>query len=334
MRSLKKEFMKLSKYLMMLCAVLLCKNSSLFCMLPPNTCPAPITSGYIHVNCCDIFVELSGVDINGTIVFIHGLLQSHISWVCQRNFFCAQGYRVLTLDLRGQGVSGSVLPYNQDQWASDLAAILAVLNITNPIILAGHSLGGSVSYHYAAIFPDKVSHLVTFDSAGFSDDNPNANQAFLGLCTVARETNSLAPFSAIFPAIGFDDCTIMDPVVAAKAFQLGNHAIVGTDPQIQCDVYFQGIVPYDDRSILQFITADTLIIYGCNDQVTPIPAMITTASMIAGATIIGVVGKNHDPHYSAADFCNNLMLQFIQGVPLVSDTSCAGPSAPCSSCLI
>ena len=324
----------INKYVMILCILLAHKNSSLFCMLPPNTCPAPITSGYVRVNCCEIFFELSGVDVNGTIVFMHGFLQSHKAWVCQRNFFCAQGYRVLAIDLRGQGISGGVPPYTHDQWASDLDSLLAVLGIPTPVIVAGHSLGGTVAYHYAILFPEKVSKLVIFDAAAWYPSNPNSEQAFFTACTIARETNSLAPFSAILPLIGFDDCTINDPVVAAKAVQLGNIAIEGTNPQIQCDVYFQGIVGHDDRAGLQFITADTFIMYGCNDQIFSPANMQFTAANIASSTIIGIVGKNHDPHYSAADFCNNLMLQFIQGVPLVSDTSCAGPSAPCSSCLI
>jgi len=105
-----------------------------------------------------IAVQEAG-DPNGPpIVFIHGLLGSHLSWEKQVGSPALQHYRLITYDMRGHGVSGQ--PENADaysdgrHWADDLAAVIAGAGVEQPVVV-GWSLGAAVITNYLAAYGDE-----------------------------------------------------------------------------------------------------------------------------------------------------------------------------------
>ncbi len=79
----------------------------------------------------------------------------------------AAGLRILALDQRGHGRSGLAPfpPETRTSWddlALDLLAILAELDL-HDVVLAGHSMGGTVSLLAAAQAPGRVKALALFD---------------------------------------------------------------------------------------------------------------------------------------------------------------------------
>lgn len=105
-----------------------------------------------------IAVQEAG-DPNGQpIIFIHGLLGSHLSWDKQVNSPELQRYRLITFDMRGHGLSGQ--PERADayrdgrRWADDLAAVIAGSGARQPV-LVGWSLGAAVTTNYLAAYGDE-----------------------------------------------------------------------------------------------------------------------------------------------------------------------------------
>ncbi|WP_371264398.1 alpha/beta fold hydrolase [Pseudomonas sp. NFACC43] len=105
-----------------------------------------------------IAVQEAG-DPNGQpIIFIHGLLGSHLSWEKQVESPELQRYRLITYDLRGHGRSGQ--PGEGDaysdgrRWADDLAAVIAGSGARRPV-LVGWSLGAAVATNYLAAYGDE-----------------------------------------------------------------------------------------------------------------------------------------------------------------------------------
>jgi pimeloyl-ACP methyl ester carboxylesterase len=88
----------------------------------------------------------------------------------------ARELRILALDLRGHG--RSTLPaviegrVGWREMEDDLLALLAV-EARRPVVLAGHSMGGTTSLLAAAAAPERVKRLVLFDPVIF----PLASQA-------------------------------------------------------------------------------------------------------------------------------------------------------------
>jgi pimeloyl-ACP methyl ester carboxylesterase len=106
----------------------------------------------------DIAVQEAGDPAGPPIVFIHGLLGSHLNWEGQLNSPELSRYRLITFDLRGHGLSGKpqdVQAYRDGRrWAGDLHAVLEATKAENPV-LVGWSLGGAVITNYVAAYGDE-----------------------------------------------------------------------------------------------------------------------------------------------------------------------------------
>jgi pimeloyl-ACP methyl ester carboxylesterase len=88
-----------------------------------------------------------------TVVLLHGLCLTQTSWALQVRHLVRRwgnSIRIITYDHRGHGRSaGAELDtYRIDRLAADLAEVLAVLKVTGPLTLAGHSMGGMTALAY------------------------------------------------------------------------------------------------------------------------------------------------------------------------------------------
>nr|WP_249721704.1 alpha/beta hydrolase [Pseudomonas syringae] len=151
-------------------------------------------------------VQESG-DPNGpALIFIHGLLGSHLNWEKQIGSPQLQRYRMITYDLRGHGLSDkpeNIEAYrNGGHYADDLAAVVEATASKRPV-LVGWSMGGVVMSNYLAAYGDaKIGGVVYVDGvielnaalitahpqvyAGLSSEDLkthlDAVRTFLGLC--------------------------------------------------------------------------------------------------------------------------------------------------------
>ncbi|KAA3509267.1 alpha/beta hydrolase [Agrobacterium rosae] len=104
-----------------------------------------------------IAVQETGNPDGQPIVFVHGLLGSHINWDKQTGSPELQKYRMITYDMRGHGLSGKpddAKAYKDGRrWADDLATVLKASSAQKPV-LVGWSLGGVVLSNYLAAYGD------------------------------------------------------------------------------------------------------------------------------------------------------------------------------------
>jgi pimeloyl-ACP methyl ester carboxylesterase len=98
------------------------------------------------------------------LVLIHGLTGSLAAWQWQFVPALSDRFNVLTYDLRGHGHSD--MPpsgYTSADMARDLAALLDERGIDRAH-LVGHSFGGLVALHLAALAPERVNGLTISDT--------------------------------------------------------------------------------------------------------------------------------------------------------------------------
>ncbi len=116
-------------------------------------------------------VRLSALDVSPdqpqhTFVFLHGFGGQAMQWNYQLQKFSLAN-RVIALDLRGHGLSDKPASgYDMPTLQNDLLTALAVLRVTTPVVLVGHSFGGALAADFALTHPERVERLVLIATAG------------------------------------------------------------------------------------------------------------------------------------------------------------------------
>lgn len=97
------------------------------------------------------------------LVLVHGLAANQAFWHVRIIPLLKRQFRVTAFDLRGHGHSEMPLAgYTSLEMARDLHDLLDRLNIRNAH-LVGHSFGGAVALHCAALFPERVRTVTVAD---------------------------------------------------------------------------------------------------------------------------------------------------------------------------
>ena len=99
----------------------------------------------------NLHVREYGKSTGVPIVLIHGWSQSHLCWSKQYASTLKDNARIVTLDLRGHGMSDAPAEISQytdgNKWADDIAAVIDQLELDRPI-LVGWSYGGYIILDY------------------------------------------------------------------------------------------------------------------------------------------------------------------------------------------
>lgn len=103
----------------------------------------------------------SDVAEGGDVILVHGITESAATWLPVTARLAAD-HRVITMDLRGHGESGTSDRYDLEAMASDVAAVMAAAGSSRPH-LVGHSLGGAVVSAAGAGLP--VASVVNVDQS-------------------------------------------------------------------------------------------------------------------------------------------------------------------------
>lgn len=97
-----------------------------------------------------------------TIVFIHGLANSHAMWDRIIKKIDTKNTRVISVDLLGFGDSPKPTwqLYNATAHVRSLRRTLVNLRVNSPVIIVGHSLGTLVAIQYTTKYPRRVQQLL------------------------------------------------------------------------------------------------------------------------------------------------------------------------------
>jgi pimeloyl-ACP methyl ester carboxylesterase len=129
---------------------------------------------FLDIDGLRIYVEEQNPEsMQATIVFIHGFGGSTFSWRENAPFFAAQGYRVVSLDMKGFGLSYKdfASDYSHISQAELLAEVLATLEVDQAYFV-GHSMGTSVMLHFTHLYPESVLGLISVGGAVDLDGVP------------------------------------------------------------------------------------------------------------------------------------------------------------------
>lgn len=261
-----------------------------------NTLYSNENSQWMDVDGMRIHYRDEGNPNGQPIVLIHGILSSLHTWD-EWNAGLADDYRIISLDVPGFGLTGG--PENPDDFSESLlhhsfSGFIEQLQL-NDFILAGNSLGGYISAHYAANNPDKINKLILIDPAGAPQDLP-----FILSLASTPGINSLA--ANIFPpfivAMGVKD-VYGDPSRITKA-NMDRYIHLSLRPGAK-QAYANTIAMLDEKNSQQnplnfsTITAPTLLMWGEKDIWVPVTLSTQWLNNISGSTLISYPDAGHVP---------------------------------------
>lgn len=101
------------------------------------------------------------------IVCIHGLTSASYVWTGLVKAFVLMGFRVLTYDLYGRGLSASPIgEQNPVFFRKQLEDLLKDQSVDADSIFVGYSMGGEIAVDFALNNPNKVQRLILLATAG------------------------------------------------------------------------------------------------------------------------------------------------------------------------
>jgi pimeloyl-ACP methyl ester carboxylesterase len=232
-----------------------------------------------------------------TVVLLHGLLLSQESWapqVSELRWRYGSRVRVITYDHRGHGRStgAPMSTYEIAQLAADLADVLTAMQITGPLTLAGHSMGGMTALAYlsrpASKRPVEPEGLVLVGTAA-----GGLAARGIGRLLATPATGALFDLVNRMPQRATDKAVqaLIRPLGdALSRFSVGGKAVAAvaaTAVRTTSLTTVAGFLPslkcYDVYHALESIAAKTFVISGGTDMLTPTSHSRDMATAIPGA---------------------------------------------------
>jgi pimeloyl-ACP methyl ester carboxylesterase len=238
------------------------------------------------------------------LLLVHGLFGLVEHWRFQVPVF-AREWDVVSVDLRGSGRSTKpeVDVYPIEQHADDLACLLAGLEINEPAVVAGHSMGSCVAIELALSRPELLAGLILVDGFACGEH-----------CLVAFEqmregVSRKTTLVELFKRVSFGQSFRWNPEgerladwCASEAAKLPLFAIYASA---------RGFTQYDSRPRLASLSVPTLVVVGEEDWSCPLdPSSRYLADTIPGSRL-EVVHAGHFPMLEAPTAFNKLLAEFL-----------------------
>ena len=238
------------------------------------------------------------------LVFLHGFPHNRSLWAPQLGAL-VDHCRCIAVDLRGFGESSVMEPYSMDQYADDVASLLAHLDVRRAVVI-GLSMGGYVAFALWRRHPSLFRALVLSNTKA-SADTEEARERRRELIRLA-ETDGAAAVAE-----------------GQLAGMLGkttreNHAdIVETVRQMLASAPVDGTVGAlrammdrpDSTPTLETINVPTMIIASDEDVLTPVKDARVMHEAIAGSRLEVIKSAGHLSNVERPAAYNHLLSELV-----------------------
>jgi pimeloyl-ACP methyl ester carboxylesterase len=234
------------------------------------------------------------------LLLIHGWSQHSLSWSKQTAGPLAQRFRLVAPDLRGHGASDKpedpAAYDNPAPWAGDVAAIMATLGLSRPL-LVGWSMGGWVAMDYLRVHgDDAIAGLVligsTARSGGVSAGAPQAKRR--------PEVRAEGMYSddhriALEATIAFVKACFAAPLSKRDlAFMVGFNML--TPPHVRAPARLRR---RDDRDVLAALGKPAMVVQGGAEKIVLPPMFEEVVAALPAPRVALYEGCGHAPFWEA-----------------------------------
>jgi pimeloyl-ACP methyl ester carboxylesterase len=250
------------------------------------------------------------------VILVHGLAASLHDWDLLLPRLMTAGYTGYALDLLGHGESPKpeVRAYPVDWLFDHFVQWLDSLNLSEPAVLIGHSLGAYLALEYARRFPSRTRGLVLVNPFYSRDQLP----------FILRQTNNL-PFLRGLSSRKTPGWLLRVMIdISSISMGLRAHGLHSLTPEVrlQTALDYARTAPgvYDLLNTLPdlmpslaSIQTPTLVVWGERDQTLAPSSFFRLLNTLPNATGEHVPA-GHVPHQSNSDWFIGLVLDFLQNL--------------------
>lgn len=257
------------------------------------------------------------------VVLCHGFLDLAWSWDAVARRLARSGYQAIAFDWRGHGETewiGRGGYYHFPDYVRDLDELLPQWS-PEPVVLVGHSMGGTACAMYAGTRPQRIRRLVLVEGLGppahSADYTPDKYEAWLR--TLARPSGRThRPLASVAQAL--ERMRIQNPhlpdelgtFLAEKATRPANEGgrVWRFDPMHRTT----SPMPFQPELFATFtrrIEAPTLIVMAEHGH--RLPDETSRAETIANRHVEEVPGVGHMIHWFAPEALADAMIRFVNG---------------------
>lgn len=253
-----------------------------------------------------LFVQIQGE--GAPLLLVHGFPLDHTMWQAQIDEF-SRDYQVIAPDLRGFGQSDPPsVPLSMEQHADDMAQLLSVLKIHEPVTFCGLSMGGYVAWQFCVRHMPRVHRLIVADTRALPDSPEVAAGRIKTARTVLDEGVGLIA-NAMLPRLFPADLVKSRPTFVESTFQV----MMSTRPETVAGALL-GMAERPDMSTrLHEITVPTLVVCGELDAISPAKEMRGIAGDLPQGKYVEIAGAGHmSPMEKPTEF-NLAVREFLRG---------------------
>ena len=240
------------------------------------------------------------------LLFVHGFPLDHKMWKHQIGEF-SRHCRVIAPDLRGLGLSrSSEESLTLEQHAEDLNSLLDELEVHEPVIFCGLSMGGYIGWQFLRKYPLRVAALIAVDTRSVAD-TPDAAQARMKMAERVLNEGPVVAVDAMLPKL-FSPVTYQskpDLVELVRQTILRNDA-KGIAASQRALAGRSDVTPW-----LGSIDVPTLVIVGEHDVISPPAEMHEIANAIPNAAWAKVPNAGHMSPLENPQAFNDAVAHFL-----------------------
>ncbi len=227
-----------------------------------------------------------------TVFLIHGFQSNKDIWIRFARQL-TKHYHVIAIDLPAHGDSNILMDknYSIPEQAKRVIAIMDKLNLTQPVHVMGHSMGGAIAFHVAVMAPNHVKSLALMSSAGVISPQPSElsklNQQGKNPLIVRNEDD----YKKMLAFTMSDPPYIPSPVIA----KLTREAIARE--AIATKIYQEINLKYslNPEEALPKIKVPTFVLWGDEDKLLNVSCTEVFKRFIPQAQVVIFKGVGHAP---------------------------------------
>lgn len=232
-----------------------------------------------------------------TLIFLHGWAEYHKIWREQVEFF-KNKYQILTLDLRGFGLSSKpTYGYSLKHQAKYLYKLIHTLDLKD-YWLIGHSLGGMITLKYCEKYFGEVKGAVLIDTTSYLPTKLSVWRS-LGTFFISKTLRQVWQRTLKSTGVEHRKTLIQDLIQNSDSVPLYVSAACG-------------IAVLNSKVQLKTITCPILIIVGANDALTPVEFSEKMYQNLPNSQLKIIQGTGHMSFIEKPQEINPIMAQFFQ----------------------